>query len=240
MTYTWEDLQRGVILAIDKPLGMTSFQVVGKVRYELTHRWGHVSKELKVGHAGTLDPMATGVLVVCTGKCTKQIEQLQGHTKEYVAGVRLGATTPSYDRETIDEMDTGCPVSHLSRTLVEEKLKNFVGDILQTPPSFSAVKVNGKRAYKLARQGKEVTIQAKQIHVENIEIVETNLTDEVGVFSSCEPPYVTLRVVCGKGTYIRALARDLGEALGSGAFLTSLRRTRVGEIKVENCIPLSF
>ncbi len=221
--WTWEELKEGVVLGFDKPVGMTSFKVVGGTRYKLTHHFGHVSKELKVGHAGTLDPMASGVLVICTGKKTKTIESLQTHSKEYVAGIRLGASTPSYDLETIDRVNIDFETSHLTRALIEEVLPRFVGDILQVPPTFSAVKVNGKRAYHLARKGKEVVIEAKRVHIEKIEIV------------SCDLPDLTLRVECGKGTYIRALARDLGEALGTGAYLTSLRRTRVGDVRVEDC-----
>ena len=225
--WSWEELKEGVVLGFDKPVGVTSFKVVGSTRYKLTHHFGHVSKELKVGHAGTLDPMASGVLVICTGRKTKLIESLQAHTKEYVAGIRLGASTPSHDRETIDSINTEYETAHLSRELIEGVLPRFEGDIEQVPPIFSAVKVNGKRAYELARKGKEVAIEAKRVHVEKIEIVD------------CALPDLTLRVVCGKGTYIRSLARDLGEALGTGAYLTSLRRTRVGEVWVEDCFTFS-
>lgn len=215
------NFEEGEILAFDKPYGWTSFQVVGRVRWWLKRRCG--IPKIKVGHAGTLDPLATGVLIVCTGKATKKIEELQMHTKEYVATLKLGATTPSFDREK--EEDAQYPTEHLSRELVEERLKDFQGVIEQIPPMFSAVKVNGKRAYKLARKGEEVYIEPKKIVIEDIELL-----------SYTPNSAMVIKVVCGKGTYIRSLARDLGEALGTGAYLTDLRRTRVGEYKAEDCI----
>ena len=210
---------------MNKPLGWTSFKVVGHVRYHVCRRMG--VKKLKVGHAGTLDPLATGVMIVCTGKATKRVEELQQHTKEYVACIRLGATTPSYDLE--HEIDATYPTEHITRELVEETLKNFVGEIWQKPPAFSACMVNGKRAYDLARKGEEVDLKPKLLVIDEIELLECNLPD------------IKIRVVCSKGTYIRALARDIGEALHSGAHLTGLTRTRVGDVRIEDCLnPLDF
>ncbi|MBP5482294.1 MAG: tRNA pseudouridine(55) synthase TruB [Paludibacteraceae bacterium] len=212
----------GEILYFDKPLEWTSFDLVNKVRYMIKRKLG--VKKFKIGHAGTLDPLATGVLVVCTGKATKRIEELQYQTKEYVATLRLGATTPSFDLE--QEIDAEYPTEHVTREMVEETLKSFLGEIQQIPPVYSAVKVNGKRAYDYARKGNEVELKPKLLVIDEIELLD------------CQLPYITIRVVCSKGTYIRALARDIGVALKSGAHLTSLRRTRVGEFKVENCISL--
>lgn len=205
----------GQILAFDKPYGLTSFHVVARVRRLLTRRMG--GRKLRVGHAGTLDPLATGVLILCTGRATKKVEQLQAGIKEYVAELRLGETTPSYDME--HPVDRAFPTDHITEALVCETLSRFVGEIMQVPPVYSAVKVAGDRAYDLARKGREVELKAKPLHIDEIELQELRL-----------PHYLRIRVVCGKGTYIRALARDIGEALGSGAHLTSLRRTRVGEV----------
>ncbi len=216
------NFQEGEILCFDKPLTWTSFAVVNKVRYQLCRRLG--VKKLKVGHAGTLDPLATGVLVLCTGRATKRIDELQAHTKEYVATLQLGATTPSFDLEK--PIDATYPTEHITRELVDEVLKRFVGRIEQVPPAFSACKVNGDRAYDLARKGKDVPLKAKVLVIDELELLEYSSTS------------LTLRVVCSKGTYIRALARDIGEALHSGAHLTALRRTRVGDIRVENCLKL--
>ncbi len=210
----------GEILYIDKPYGWTSFDAVKRVRGALLKRMK--LKKLKVGHAGTLDPLATGVMMVCTGKATKLIEQLQAHTKEYVAEIALGATTPSFDLET--EIDATYPTSHITRELTEETLKQFIGAIKQVPPAFSACKVNGERAYKIARRGDEVEIKAKLLVIDEIELL--NFTQQS----------ITIRVVCSKGTYIRALARDIGKALGSGGHLTALRRTRIGDINVGQCL----
>ena len=196
--------------------------MVAKVRYLLCKRLG--VKKLKVGHAGTLDPLATGVLLVCTGKATKRIEELQAHTKEYVATLRLGATTPSFDLEK--PVDAEYPTEHITREMVEETLVRFVGTIEQVPPVFSACKVNGSRAYDLARKGEEVELKAKTLVIDELELLR------------CELPEIVIRVVCSKGTYIRALARDIGEALHSGAHLTALRRTRIGDVKVEDCLKL--
>lgn len=209
----------GEIFYVDKPLRWTSFDVVKRIRGVLSRRTG--IKKLKVGHAGTLDPLATGVMTVVTGRATKRIEELQAHTKEYVAEIRLGATTPSFDLET--EVDAEYPWQHIGREQIVEALSKFVGAIKQVPPAYSACKIDGRRAYKMARKGKEVNIKAKELVIDEIELVGMQL------------PVITVRVVCSKGTYIRALARDIGEALGSGAHLVGLRRTRVGDIRVESC-----
>ena len=219
------NFKEGEILYFNKPLGWTSFKVVGHVRYHICRRMG--VKKLKVGHAGTLDPLATGVMIVCTGKATKRIEEFQYHTKEYVADIRLGATTPSFDLE--HEIDATYPTEHITRELVEEILQRFKGEIQQVPPAFSACMVNGKRAYDLARNGKEVDLKPKLLVIDEIELLQCNLPD------------IRVRVVCSKGTYIRALARDIGVALGSGAHLTALQRTRVGNVRLEDCLdPLAF
>lgn len=214
------NFKEGEVLYIDKPLKWTSFAVVNKLRYHLCKKLG--VKKLKVGHAGTLDPLATGVMIICTGKATKRIEELQNHTKEYIATLMLGATTPSFDLEK--EIDATYPTEHITRELVEETLKKFVGTIEQIPPAFSACMVDGKRAYDLARKGEEVNLKPKTLVIDEIELLECNL------------PEIKIRVVCSKGTYIRALARDIGEALHSGAHLTGLVRTRVGEAKLEDCM----
>lgn len=216
------DFRKGEILAFDKPYGWTSFGLVAKVRWLVCRKLG--VKKLKVGHAGTLDPLATGVLLVCTGRATKRIEELQAHTKEYVATLRLGATTPSFDLEK--PVDAEYPTEHITREMVEEVLARFVGTIEQVPPVFSACKVNGNRAYDLARKGEEVELKAKTLVIDEMELLR------------CELPEIDIRVVCSKGTYIRALARDIGQALQSGAHLTALRRTRVGEYRVEDCLQL--
>lgn len=211
----------GEVFYLDKPLGWTSFDVVKRIRGKLHYRLG--IKKLKVGHAGTLDPLATGVLIVCTGKMTKQIDEIQAHVKEYVAEVTLGATTPSFDLET--QIDATYPTDHITREQVEQVLQQqFVGSIKQVPPSYSACKVDGHRAYKMARKGKEVELKAKELVIDEIELLDYSM------------PKIVIRVVCSKGTYIRALARDIGEALGSGAHLTALRRTRVGGVRVEDCL----
>ena len=215
------DFIQGAIFAIDKPYRMSSFGALAHVRYVLSHRLG---RKVKIGHAGTLDPLATGVLVLCTGKCTKQIDELQSHTKEYTATLQLGATTASYDRE--HTVNHTYPSSHITRELIAQTLPQFVGDIDQIPPTYSAVKVAGKRSYDMRRKGHEVTLQPKRVRIDEIEL--THFDPALMQLS--------LRVVCGKGTYIRALARDLGRALGSGAFLTALRRTQAGDIRVEQCV----
>ena len=215
------DFKSGTILSFDKPLEWTSFGLVNKVRYLLCKHIGE--KKLKVGHAGTLDPLATGVLIICTGKATKQIDTLQAKTKEYVATLQLGATTPSFDLET--EVDATYPTAHITEEKVKEALTRFIGRIEQVPPSYSACKVDGKRAYDLARQGKEVELKAKVLVIDEIELQDFNSS----------AMQATIRVVCSKGTYIRALARDIGQALESGAHLTALRRTRIGDYRVEDC-----
>jgi tRNA pseudouridine55 synthase len=181
-------------------------------------------KRLKTGHAGTLDPLATGVLILCTGKATKRIESLQLQDKEYTATLQLGATTPSFDRE--HTVDMTYPTQHITRELIEQTLQQFQGDIEQVPPLFSAVMVDGHRAYKLARKGSDVELQAKNVRIDEIELTHFDT----------ELMQMSIRVVCGKGTYIRSLARDIGYALGSGAFLTALCRTRVGDVRIENCL----
>lgn len=214
------DFLAGEVLPLYKPYGWTSFQVVSKIRYLLSRHYG--VKRFKVGHAGTLDPLATGVLLLCTGKATKRIEELQNHAKEYVADLMLGATTASYDME--HPVNATYPHKHITKELVLETLKKFTGEIEQRPPLFSACKVEGKRAYKLAREGSDMELAAKKIKIHEIELLD------------CELPQITIRVVCGKGTYIRSLARDIGEAMESGAYLTRLERTRIGDIDVRDCI----
>lgn len=215
------DFVEGEILSFDKPLHWTSFDLVAKVRRTLCHALG--VKKLKVGHSGTLDPLATGVVVVCTGKKTKLIDQLQYDTKEYVATLQLGATTPSYDME--HEVDHRYPTAHISRDLIDQTIPTFLGEQWQVPPVYSAVSVNGKRAYTFARKGEEVELKPKLLVIDEIEVLSF---DEASM-------QLTIRVVCSKGTYIRALARDIGVRLKSGAYLTALRRTRVGDRLVEDC-----
>lgn len=223
------NFKKGEILYFNKPLGWTSFKLVGNTRYHICRRIG--VKKLKVGHAGTLDPLATGVMIICTGKATKRIEEFQYQTKEYVATLRLGATTPSYDLE--HDIDATYPTEHLTREQIEEALTRFVGTIEQIPPAFSACMVDGTRAYELARKGQEVELKAKQLVIDEIELLECQLDSA--------HPTIKIRVVCSKGTYIRALARDIGEALHSGAHLIGLVRTRVGDIKLEDCLdPTNF
>ena len=216
------NFQEGAFIYINKPYRMSSFGALAHIRYLVSKRI-HV-KRVKMGHAGTLDPLATGVLILCTGKATKQIEQLQLHTKEYTATLQLGATTPSYDME--HEVNATYPTAHITRELIEQTLPQFVGDIMQVPPLFSAVMVDGHRAYKMARKGQEVELAAKPVRIDELELT---------VFDA-EKMQMSIRVVCGKGTYIRSLARDIGEALGSGAYLTALCRTRVGDVRIEECL----
>ncbi len=215
------DFAQGEVLAFDKPLRWTSFDLVAKVRYNLCKKLG--TKKLKVGHTGTLDPLATGVVIICTGKKTKLIDQLQYDVKEYVATLQLGATTPSYDMEkTVNET---FPTSHITRELIDDTIPLFKGEQWQTPPAFSAIQVNGKRAYEFARKGEEVELKPRLLVIDEIEVLDF---DE-------QKMQLTIRVVCSKGTYIRALARDIGERLNSGAYLTALRRTRIGDTRVEDC-----
>jgi len=218
------DFEQGEILAFDKPLHWTSFDLVAKVRYNLCRKLG--TKKLKVGHTGTLDPLATGVVIICTGKKTKLIDQLQYDVKEYIATLQLGATTPSFDLEK--DIDATYPTEHINRQLIEQTIPQFLGEQWQVPPMFSAVQINGKRAYEFARKGQEVELKPKLLVIEEIEILafdETNMQ-------------LTIRVVCSKGTYIRALARDIGQRLNSGAHLIALRRTRVGNTRVEDCMTI--
>ena len=215
----------GEYIYLNKPYRMSSFGALARVRYLISQKEG--VKRVKTGHAGTLDPLATGVLILCTGKKTKEIERLQYHTKEYTATLQLGATTPSYDME--HEVDATFPTEHITRELIEEKLKLFVGDIQQVPPAYSACKVGGDRAYKLMRKGKDVELKPKTLHIDEIELTDFNP----------EKMQASIRVVCGKGTYIRALARDIGEALGSGAYLTAPCSTRLGASKIEDCVKLA-
>lgn len=216
------DFVTGEILAFDKPLHWTSFDLVSKVRYNLCRKLG--TKKLKVGHSGTLDPLATGVVIVCTGKKTKLIDQLQYDVKEYIATLQLGATTPSYDLEK--EIDATYPTEHITRELIDKTIPQFLGEQWQVPPIFSAVQINGKRAYDFARKGETVELKPKLLKIDEIEVLSFNE----------QAMQLTIRVVCSKGTYIRALARDIGERLESGAHLIALRRTRVGNTRVEDCM----
>ena len=214
------NFNEGEIIYINKPYKWTSFDVVGKLRIASCKRIGQ--KKIKVGHAGTLDPLATGVMIICTGKATKRIEEFQGQTKEYVATLRLGATTPSFDLE--HEIDATYPTDHITRPMIEETLKTFVGTIEQIPPAFSACMIAGKRAYELARKGKDVELKPKTLTIDAIELLD------------CTMPDIKIRVVCSKGTYIRALARDIGAALQSGAHITALERTRIGNVTLDGCM----
>ncbi len=218
------DFIQGEYIYLDKPYRMSSFGALARVRYLISQRLG--VKRVKVGHAGTLDPLATGVLILCTGKKTKEIGQLQYHSKEYTATLQLGATTPSFDRE--HTVDATYPTAHISRELVERTLPRFVGEIQQVPPAYSACKIDGARAYKLKRKGKEVELKPKTLRIDEIELTHFDP----------ERMQMGIRVVCGKGTYIRALARDIGQALGSGAFLTQLCRTRLGDVDLAKCVTL--
>ena len=218
------NFSEGEVIGINKPYGISSFKALARVRYLISQKLG--VKRLKTGHAGTLDPLATGVLILCTGKATKRIEELQNHTKEYVATLKLGATTPSFDME--HPIDATYPTAHITMETIEQVLKNFIGEIKQIPPAYSACKVDGKRAYKMMRKGEEVNLKEKTLRIDEIEVISFDKGQM----------RLTLRVVCSKGTYIRALARDIGVALNSGAYLVELCRTRVGNTKIENCITL--
>ena len=216
------NFNEGAYIYINKPYRMTSFGALAHIRYLVSKRL-HV-KRVKMGHAGTLDPLATGVLILCTGKATKQIERLQLHSKEYTATLQLGATTASFDKE--HTVDYTYPTKHITRELILQTLPQFVGDIMQVPPVYSACMVAGDRAYELARKGVGVELAAKPVHIDEIELTAFDpLTMQMSI-----------RVACGKGTYIRSLARDIGYALGSGAFLTALCRTRVGDVRIEDCL----
>lgn len=223
--YTPEEFTEGKVLLIDKPLTWSSFQAVNKVKWALKKHLG--LKKLKVGHAGTLDPLATGLLIICTGKFTKRISELQGMEKEYTGTFMLGGTTPSYDLET--EVDQTFPTDHITEELINETLQQFIGEIDQKPPVFSAIKKDGKRLYEHARKGEEVEIASRKTTIYEFELTRIAL------------PEIDFRVVCSKGTYIRSLAFDFGAALNSGAHLTALRRTKIGEFSVVDAIsPTSF
>lgn len=219
---TKEDYLSGQILLIDKPLNWTSFQVVNKLRWEIRQAFN--IKKIKVGHAGTLDPLATGLLVICTGKMTKQIDTFQGQVKEYTGTFVLGSTTPSFDLET--EINKTFPTAHISEDLIHGTTKQFIGDIQQLPPVFSALKKDGKRLYEFARAGEDVEIKARTVSISEFEI--TKISDL----------NINFRVVCSKGTYIRSLANDFGKALNSGAHLSALRRTKIGDFNIENGISI--
>lgn len=222
---TLEEIKEGQVLLIDKPLEWTSFQVVNKIRWYIRKKFN--IKKIKVGHAGTLDPLATGLLILCTGKYTKRIETYQGQVKEYTGEITLGATTPSYDMET--EVDKTFPTEHITSDLIESTAKTFVGKISQKPPIFSALKKDGKRLYELARAGVETEVKSR-----TIEIFEFEITKIEGV-------KVEFRVLCSKGTYIRSLAYDFGKALNSGGYLSVLRRTKIGDFTVDGALePLAF
>ena len=218
---TVEDFQNGQILLIDKPLNWTSFQAVNKIKYALINKVG-LPKKFKIGHAGTLDPLASGLLLICTGKFTKKISELQGQAKEYTGTFFIGATTPSYDLET--EIDETFPISHIDNELIHETVKQFLGEINQKPPIYSAIKKDGVRLYEHARAGEVIEIEFRKTTIHEFEITRIAL------------PEIDFRVVCSKGTYIRSLAFDFGKALNSGAHLTSLRRTKIGDYSVENAV----
>lgn len=216
------DFQQGAFILLNKPYKWTSFDLVNKVKFKVKHHLG--VKKIKVGHAGTLDPLATGLMIVCVGKYTKQIDSYQSQVKEYIATLQLGATTPSFDLET--EIDANYPTEHITRNLIDKTLAKFIGTIEQRPPDYSAVKVNGKRAYEYARKGQKVEIKTKILVIDEIEVLQ---------FSE---NILKIRVVCSKGTYIRALARDIGSALNSGAHLTALQRTRIGNFYLQDAIEI--
>lgn len=222
MEFTEEYFREGQVLLIDKPLEWTSFDVVNKIRYSLK-RYLNI-KKIKVGHAGTLDPLATGLVIVCTGKATKQIEQFSGLDKQYMADVELGSTTPTYDKES--SPDAIYSWEHITEDLVKEKLECFKGDIEQVPPIYSALKVKGKKAYDLARKGENVELKGRKINISKLDLLEFG------------EKYLKLDVSCSKGTYIRSLAYDLGLSLGSGAHLAGLKRTRIGDYQLEDAISI--
>jgi tRNA pseudouridine55 synthase len=219
---TGDDYQAGQVLLIDKPLNWTSFQAVNKLRWEIRQAFN--IKKIKVGHAGTLDPLATGLLVICTGKMTKQIDTVQGQIKEYTGTIVLGSTTPSYDLET--EIDQTFETSHITNDLIHATTKQFTGEINQYPPIFSAIKKEGKRLYEFARAGETVEIKSRKITIERFEVTQIN------------DQFLDFKVVCSKGTYIRSLAHDFGKALNSGAHLSALRRTKIGDFKVEDALSI--
>ena len=216
------DFEKGQVILFDKPLEWTSFNIVKKTRNLLRKKYDY--KKIKVGHAGTLDPLATGLLIVCTGKFTKQIEKYQAQEKEYIATIKLGQTTPSFDLET--EVDKEFPVDHIIEELLKKTLKKFIGEQQQIPPNFSAKFVNGKRAYVKARNGEDFELKPNNIFISNIEILEFSL------------PIIKIKISCSKGTYIRALSRDIGFALNSGAHLIALRRSRIGDFNIKDAITI--
>jgi tRNA pseudouridine55 synthase len=218
------DFKEGEFIYINKPYRMTSFGALAYVRTRISKKMG--VRRVKTGHAGTLDPLATGVLILCTGKKTKEIERLQLNDKEYTATLQLGATTPSYDME--HEVDQTYPTAHITREMITRVLAGFVGDIQQVPPQYSACKIGGDRAYDLMRKGRDVELKAKTVRIDELELTDFNP----------ETMQMSIRVVCGKGTYIRSLARDIGQALDSGAYLTALCRTRLGSVRIEECLTL--
>lgn len=221
-----EDFTNGKVILIDKPLTWTSFQAVSKLKFVLKKKF-NLPKRFKIGHAGTLDPLATGLLIICTGKFTKTINEIQAQEKEYTGTIKLGETTPSYDLET--EIDRTFPIAHITENLLNETLQQFTGEIMQKPPVFSAIKKDGKRLYEHARAGEEVEIEARKTTIYDFELTRIEL------------PEVDFKVKCSKGTYIRSLAYDFGKALHSGGHLTALRRTKIGNYSVENAIsPLDF
>ncbi|MBP5724489.1 MAG: tRNA pseudouridine(55) synthase TruB [Bacteroidales bacterium] len=216
------DFIEGEVLYINKPLHWTSFDVVNKTRNILRHSLG--VKKIKVGHAGTLDPLATGVMILCTGKATKTIDSYLHKDKEYIATIKLGATTPSFDAET--EENATYSTTHITRELVENTLKNFIGDIDQVPPLYSAIRIDGTRAYELARKDKDVAIKPRKVRIDAIELLDFEL------------PYIKIKIACSKGTYIRSLANDIGAALQSGGYVSSLQRTKVGDVTIDDCISI--
>ena len=217
-----QDFQTGSFILLNKPYKWTSFDLVNKVKFKLKHKYD--LKKIKVGHAGTLDPLATGLMIVCTGRYTKRIDTYQAQVKEYIATLKLGSTTPSFDLET--EVDETYPTDHIDSALIDETLKGFLGEIRQRPPAYSAIKIDGKRAYEYARKGQEVEIKEKILVIDEIEVL------------SFEADILKIRVVCSKGTYIRALARDIGQKLNSGAHLIALERTRIGEFKTDQALEI--
>ena len=217
---TKEDFLQGQVLLIDKPLGWSSFQAVNSLKWSIRKKFD--LKKIKIGHAGTLDPLATGLLLICTGKATKTINKLQGQVKEYTGTITLGGTTPSYDLET--EVDKKYPIDHISEEMIHNTTSLFIGDIEQIPPVFSALKKDGKRLYEYAREGKEVEIKKRAVSISEFEITQIQL------------PEIEFRVVCSKGTYIRSLAHDFGKELNSGAHLSKLKRTKIGDYNVDKAI----
>ena len=219
---TDQDFQTGAFILLNKPYKWTSFDLVNKVKFKIKHKYDF--KKIKVGHAGTLDPLATGLMIVCTGKYTKHIDTYQAHIKEYIATLKLGSTTPSFDLET--EIDETYPTEHITKDLIDQTLKGFLGEIKQRPPAYSAIKIDGKRAYEYARKGQDVEIKEKILVIDEIDVL------------SFEDDVLKIRVVCSKGTYIRALARDIGQKLNSGAHLIGLERTRIGEFKTDQALEI--